>query len=219
MPYAARHINPEHEMKSLSKIGMMRQIATGIYQADGLIYPDKCKIKTTVDRIELQARWSGSENPPPIIRKQTLMGCGSLLYHLRRSFAQLGWSVETRLFPKLDREDVIAYVRAGIRKAPFNDDLPDIHVPHVDDKSTASGNNVVLEKRVQDGDQDAAETWYFHTRDDDAIAWIRTGQAYAQLYRNICDSGQISALIPARAQSAGQDGETLINQLIVTVKS
>ncbi|MFU8861825.1 MAG: hypothetical protein ACNA8K_15525 [Cyclonatronaceae bacterium] len=206
-------------MKSLSKIGMMRQIATGIYQADGLIYPDKCKIKTTVDRIELQARWSGSENPPTMIRKQTLMGCGSLLYHLRRSFGRLGWSVEVRLFPKLDREDVIAYVRAGIRKAPFNDDLPDIHVPHADDSSTATGNNVILEKRVHDNEKDAAETWYFHTRDDDAIAWIRTGQAYAQLYRNISDSGQISALIPARVQSFGHNGETLINQLIVTVKS
>jgi hypothetical protein len=218
VPYAARHINPEHEMKSLSKIGMMRQIATGIYQADGLIYPDKCKIKTTVDRIELQACWS-SENPPPMIRKQTLLGCGSLLYHLRRSFAQLGWSVEVRLFPKLDREDVIAYVRAGIRKTPFTDDLPDIHVPNLDEKATGSGNSVILEKRVDDGDQDAAETWYFRTRDDDAIAWIRTGQAYAQLYRNIRHAGQISALIPARAQSAGQIGDSLINQLIVTVKS
>ena len=206
-------------MKSLSKIGMMRQIATGIYQADGLIYPDKCKIKTTVDRIELQACWSGSENPPQMIRKQTLMGCGSLLYHLRRSFAQLGWSVEVRLFPKLDREDVIAYVRAGIRKTPFTDDLPDIHVPHADEKSTVSGNSVILEKRVDDGDKDAGETWYFRTRDDDAIAWIRTGQAYAQLYRNIRHSGQISALIPARVKSVGQNGETLINQLIVTVKS
>lgn len=206
-------------MKSLSKIGMMRQIATGIYQADGLIYPEKCKIKTTVDRIELQACWSGSENPPPMIRKQTLLGCGSLLYHLRRSFAQLGWSVEVRLFPKLDREDVIAYVRAGIRKTPFSDDLPDIHVPHADEKSAISGNSVILEKREDDGDQDAAETWYFRTRDDDAIAWIRTGQAYAQLYRNIRDAGQISALIPARAQSAGQNGDALVNQLIVTVRS
>lgn len=206
-------------MKSLSKIGMMRQIATGIYQADGLIYPDKCKIKTTVDRIELQACWSGSENPPPMIRKQTLLGCGSLLYHLRRSFAQLGWSVEVRLFPKLDREDVIAYVRAGIRKTPFSDDLPDIHVPHEDEKSSISSNSVILEKRVDDGDKDAAETWYFRTRDDDAIAWIRTGQAYAQLYRSIRDAGQISALIPARAQSVGQNGDALVNQLIVTVKS
>jgi hypothetical protein len=219
VPYAARHSDPNYEMKSLSKIGMMRQIATGIYQADGLIYPEKCKIKTTVDRIELQARWTGSENPPPMIRKQTLMGCGSLLYHLRRSFARLGWSVEVRLFPKLDREDVIAYVRAGIRKAPFSDDLPDIHVPHMDENASGSGNSVILEKRVDNGAQDAAETWYFRTRDDDAIAWIRTGQAYAQLYRNIRDSGQISALIPASTESAGQNGDTLINQLIVTVRS
>jgi len=219
VPYAARHSDPNYEMKSLSKIGMMRQIATGIYQADGLIYPEKCKIKTTVDRIELQAHWTGSENPPPLIRKQTLMGCGSLLYHLRRSFARLGWSVEVRLFPKLDREDVIAYVRAGIRKAPFSDDLPDIHVPYMDEKTPGSGNSVVLEKRVDDGEQDAAESWYFRTRDDDAIAWIRTGQAYAQLYGNIRDAGQISALIPASTESAGQSIDNMINQLIVTVRS
>jgi hypothetical protein len=124
-----------------------------------------------------------------------------------------------RLFPKLDREDVIAYVRAGIRKTPFTDDLHDIHVPHVNETASRSGNSVILEKRVDNGNKDAAETWYFRTRDDDTIAWIRTGQAYAQLYRNIRDAGQISALIPARAQSAGHNGDALINQLIVTVRS
>jgi hypothetical protein len=234
MPDTARKIDRNYVMKSLSKIGLMRQIATGIYHAEGLIFTDKCKVKTNVDRIELLARWSGNVNPPQHIRKQTLMGCGSMLYHLTRAFAQHGWSVEIQLFPKLDREDVIAYVRAGFRNTVMEDPATDsAHEPELSFESSLSAvpgqgiyeNAVLLEKKVNaDSDGDDVETWYFRTKDNDAIAWIRTGQMYAHLHRKIQYDGRITIHIPDkyRAGTSGmvptQNGVELTDQLIVNVR-
>jgi hypothetical protein len=215
MPYIARHPDPINDMKSLSKIGMMRQIATGIYHADGLLFPEMCKVKTTVDRIELLARWTGTESPPLHIRKQTLMGCGSLLYHLKQSYASQGWSVEVRLFPKLDREDVIAYVRAGIRNIPFYTEIPPADAVSPD--QPISDGSVIIEKKVHEEGDDAGISWYFRTKDNDAIAWIRTGQACARLFRTIKHAGKISTIIPDPEDAASKiDG--WVNQLIVSVR-
>jgi hypothetical protein len=231
MAYAAKRLDLNHEMKNLSKIGMMRQIATEIYQAEGLIFPELCKVKTTVDRIELLARWSGAGNPQQIIRKQTLMGCGSMLYHLNQAFAGLGWSVEVRLFPKLDREDVIAYVRAGCRNSVSKVGEPakgNEQFDHLDDfLSDVTSHDtyyktVQLERKPFGGDPEKGESWHFRTKDNDAIAWIRTGQMYARLHRQIQHTGRISIQV-SDCKNTSTSRHTspqiaLTDQLIVNIR-
>jgi hypothetical protein len=202
----------------LSKIGLMRQIESDIFKVSGILYPDRVRMKTTVDRIEILARWPVFSSPDLKCRKQTMLACGSLLYHIQRSFAQMGWKAEIRLFPKLDREDVLAYIRAGSRATGNISSLsPETTGAIARSEGDCICDEVTLkvEKNAGQPSHESVKSYHFKTLDDDSVAWIRTGKTYASLVNTINAEDKARITIPEPEFAIHTNGVTWFTQLIV----